>query len=123
MCFCPIEHIVFVLELFSISVLFQECFFNAIPSLLLCFFFLSLFTFFIFILPFSSISRCMHIAIKIAPAPITEAPVDLAKKCDPEECVLPYCFCSKDGTLIPGGLEAEDVSRHLLKWQPGRDYS
>lgn len=47
--------------------------------------------------------------IFVAPAPITEPPVDLAKRCDPGNCELPYCFCSKDGTLIPGGLEAEDV--------------
>lgn len=46
----------------------------------------------------------------VAPAPITEPPIDLAKRCDPGNCELPYCFCSKDGTLIPGGLEAEDVS-------------
>lgn len=53
----------------------------------------------------------------IAPAPITEPPVDLAKRCDPANCELPYCFCSKDGTLIPGGLDAEDVKRiiNLLK--------
>lgn len=46
----------------------------------------------------------------IAPAPPTEAPIDLAKKCDHSECSLPYCFCSKDGTVIPGGLDAQDVS-------------
>lgn len=45
-----------------------------------------------------------------APAPITETPIDLAKKCDSAECQLPYCYCSKDGTNIPGGLEPEDVS-------------
>lgn len=49
-----------------------------------------------------------------APAPITEAPLDLAKKCDSEECVLPYCFCSKDGTIVPGGLDPEDVSTSSL---------
>lgn len=47
----------------------------------------------------------------LAPAPITEAPIDLALKCDLAECVLPYCYCSKDGTNIPGGLSREDVSR------------
>lgn len=68
------------------------------------------------------LSFSMHpIAItETAPAPITETPIDLAQKCDPAECVLPYCFCSKDGTIIPGGLQAEDVSRHLLKWHPGK---
>lgn len=46
----------------------------------------------------------------LAPAPVTETPIDLAEKCDSAECVLPYCFCSKDGTVIPGGLEPADVS-------------
>ena len=46
-----------------------------------------------------------------APAPVTDAPLDLAKKCDPSKCELPYCFCSKDGTSIPGGLERDDVSK------------
>lgn len=45
----------------------------------------------------------------VAPAPVTEPPTDLAKKCDPAECELPYCFCSKDGTIIPGGLDPDDV--------------
>lgn len=48
-------------------------------------------------------------------APITETPLDLAQKCDLAECVLPYCFCSKDGTVIPGGLEPVDVSREFIK--------
>lgn len=91
--------ILFVLELFSISVLFQECCFNAIT-----------FTFFV----------SLHIESP-APAPITEAPIDLAKKCDPAECALPYCFCSKDGTIIPGGLDSQDVSRLLLKQHSQRE--
>lgn len=45
-----------------------------------------------------------------APATVTEAPADKAQKCNTEECQLPYCFCSKDGTQIPGGLEADKVS-------------
>lgn len=49
----------------------------------------------------------------LAPPPVTDPPLDLAKKCDYSECQLPYCFCSKDGTIIPGGLEAEDVSRTI----------
>lgn len=48
------------------------------------------------------------------PAPITETPLDLAKKCDPAECQLPYCYCSKDGTNIPGGLEPEDTPQIIL---------
>jgi hypothetical protein len=46
----------------------------------------------------------------LAVAPITEAPLDLALRCDLSECQLPYCFCSKDGTNIPKDLNAEDVS-------------
>lgn len=45
-----------------------------------------------------------------APATITEAPADKAQRCNIEECQLPYCFCSKDGTQIPGGLEADKVN-------------
>lgn len=44
-------------------------------------------------------------------APITEAPIDLALRCDLSECELPYCYCSKDGTNIPKDLPAEDVSQ------------
>lgn len=46
----------------------------------------------------------------LAVAPITEAPLDLAQRCDLSECELPYCYCSKDGTNIPKDLNAEDVS-------------
>ncbi|KAI4463980.1 chitin deacetylase-like 4 [Holotrichia oblita] len=61
---------------------------------------------------FKNEARCGPIAS--TPAPITEPPADLAKKCNPAECDLPYCFCSKDGTLIPGGLEPEDVPQMIL---------
>lgn len=36
--------------------------------------------------------------------------MDLALKCDTSKCTLPYCFCSKDGTRIPGELDPLDVS-------------
>lgn len=45
-----------------------------------------------------------------AVSPVTEAPLDLALRCDLSECELPYCYCSKDGTNIPRDLSAEDVS-------------
>lgn len=45
-----------------------------------------------------------------AVAPVTEPATDLATKCDPSTCVLPYCFCSRDGTKIPGDLDPHDVS-------------
>lgn len=32
-----------------------------------------------------------------------------APPCDPTVCVLPDCFCSEDGTAIPGDLPAKDV--------------
>lgn len=48
------------------------------------------------------------------PPPKTDAPVDLAQRCDPAQCELPYCYCSKDGTLIPGDLELEKVPQMIL---------
>lgn len=36
--------------------------------------------------------------------------MDLAERCDLSKCELPYCYCSKDGTSIPGDLEPENVS-------------
>lgn len=53
-----------------------------------------------------------------APAPATDAPADTAQRCDTEACQLPYCFCSKDGTQIPGGLDAEKVSVTRLLYLP-----
>lgn len=32
-----------------------------------------------------------------------------APPCDPAVCVLPDCFCSEDGTTVPGDLAAKDV--------------
>lgn len=32
-----------------------------------------------------------------------------APPCDPAVCTLPDCFCSEDGTTIPGDLPAKDV--------------
>nr|XP_022914544.1 uncharacterized protein LOC111425024 [Onthophagus taurus] len=61
---------------------------------------------------FKNEARCGPIAT--TPAPITEPPTDLATKCDLSECQLPYCFCSKDGTIIPGGFDAEDTPQMIL---------
>lgn len=43
--------------------------------------------------------------------PITDIDNDpnRAPPCDPAVCVLPDCFCSEDGTTIPGSLPAKDV--------------
>jgi Low-density lipoprotein receptor domain class A. len=32
-----------------------------------------------------------------------------APDCDPTQCALPDCFCSADGTRIPGGIEPNQV--------------
>lgn len=37
-----------------------------------------------------------------------------ASSCDPAKCVLPDCFCSKDGTIIPSRLEANQVPQMIL---------
>lgn len=36
------------------------------------------------------------------------------EKCNPKTCKLPDCFCSHDGTLIPGGLEPRDVPQMII---------
>lgn len=38
-----------------------------------------------------------------------ESDPNRAPPCDPAVCVLPDCFCSEDGTTIPGDLPAKDV--------------
>lgn len=39
---------------------------------------------------------------------------EVAPKCDPSQCALPECFCSPDGTRIPGDLESKDVPQMIL---------
>ncbi|GFW18306.1 chitin-binding type-2 domain-containing protein [Trichonephila clavipes] len=50
--------------------------------------------------------------------PETEAPPTpdphLPNECDPSACVLPDCFCSSDGTRIPGGLEPSETPQMIL---------
>ncbi|CAH0603207.1 unnamed protein product [Chrysodeixis includens] len=36
-----------------------------------------------------------------------------ALKCDPDQCALPGCFCSADGTRIPGGIEVNQVPQMI----------
>jgi len=36
-----------------------------------------------------------------------------APPCDPAVCVLPDCFCSEDGTTIPGDLPVKDVPQMI----------
>ncbi|XP_006617231.1 uncharacterized protein LOC102672538 [Apis dorsata] len=61
---------------------------------------------------FKNEARCGPIAT--TPAPITEPPIDLAEKCDPANCQLPYCFCSRDGTIIPGGLHPDETPQMII---------
>jgi len=36
-----------------------------------------------------------------------------APRCDPRNCTLPDCFCSRDGTLVPGGIEPKQVPQMI----------
>jgi len=56
---------------------------------------------------------CGPVASTPAP-PTTTPPPDSAEKCDEEKCTLPYCFCSKDGTKVPGDLELEETPQMVL---------
>lgn len=42
-----------------------------------------------------------------------ESDPNRAPPCDPAVCVLPDCFCSEDGTQIPGDLPAKDVPQMI----------
>ncbi|XP_061382748.1 chitin deacetylase 1 [Danaus plexippus] len=61
---------------------------------------------------FKAEARCGPIPTTVAP--VTEIPQDIVTNCDPSECQLPYCFCSKDGTLIPGGLDPEETPQMIM---------
>jgi len=56
---------------------------------------------------------CGPVATTPAP-PSTTPPPDMAKKCREEDCQLPWCFCSSDGTQIPGGLTLEETPQMIL---------
>jgi len=60
---------------------------------------------------FKNEAKCGPIAT--TPAPIIEEG-DLAPQCDTSTCILPNCFCSKDGTLIPGGLEPSETPQMVI---------
>lgn len=61
--------------------------------------------------------NCFNFFVNLstAPAPVTEPPVDLAVKCESNNCELPHCYCSKDGTIIPGRIDPQKVSRQLFR--------
>lgn len=42
-----------------------------------------------------------------------ESDPNRAPPCDPSVCVLPDCFCSDDGTTIPGDVPAKDVPQMI----------
>jgi len=48
------------------------------------------------------------------PPPTTEPPANTAKRCKESDCELPWCFCSSDGTKIPGGLSLDDTPQMVL---------
>jgi len=37
-----------------------------------------------------------------------------APACDPEKCKLPSCFCSEDGTAVPGNLDPKDIPQMVV---------
>jgi len=61
---------------------------------------------------FKNEATCGPVAVTQAPS--TEAPLDLAVKCDPANCELPHCYCSKDGTLIPHRLDPSKTPQMIL---------
>jgi len=60
---------------------------------------------------FKDEARCGPIAT--TPAPVV-APEDLAPKCNTSLCALPNCFCSSDGTAIPGDLDPKETPQMIL---------
>ena len=56
---------------------------------------------------------CGPVASTTPPPTTTPAP-DTAERCREEECSLPWCYCSRDGTNIPAGLQLEDTPQMVL---------
>ncbi|XP_054719464.1 chitin deacetylase 8-like [Uloborus diversus] len=56
---------------------------------------------------------CGPVEAPEATEPPTPDPL-AAAECDPAVCVLPDCFCSSDGTRIPGGLEVSETPQMIL---------
>lgn len=52
--------------------------------------------------------------VETTPAPITTEDPLKALKCQPKNCEFPYCFCSKDGTRVPGGLNKEQTPQMII---------
>lgn len=43
-----------------------------------------------------------------------ESDPNRAPPCDPEKCQLPSCFCSEDGTFVPGNLDPRDIPQMVV---------
>ena len=41
-----------------------------------------------------------------------------ASVCNPRNCTLPDCYCSRDGTLIPGNIEPQQVMQRSCDCSP-----
>ncbi|KAF0291691.1 hypothetical protein FJT64_010266 [Amphibalanus amphitrite] len=61
---------------------------------------------------FKDVAECGPITTTPGP-PTTEDPYK-ATSCDTANCPLPNCFCSKDGTLIPGGLDPSETPQMII---------
>lgn len=51
--------------------------------------------------------------MKIPPKIDMDNDPNRAPPCDPSVCVLPDCFCSEDGTAIPGDLPFQEVPQMI----------
>ncbi|CAG0887318.1 unnamed protein product [Darwinula stevensoni] len=49
------------------------------------------------------------VALALPEAPSTTPGLDAARKCEPNQCTLPYCFCSSDGTKPPKDMDPKDM--------------
>ena len=45
---------------------------------------------------------------------LPEPPANTARSCDESACELPWCFCSSDGSKIPGGLDITETPQMVL---------
>ena len=66
---------------------------------------------------FVKISYCalylINLCLYQVPCTVDEDP-NAAPKCDPADCVIPDCFCSADGTKVPGNIEVGQVPQMIM---------
>jgi len=60
---------------------------------------------------FKSEAKCGPLEATVTPI-VNES--DNAGKCNTTDCVLPNCFCSSDGTQIPGNLDPEQIPQMVI---------